>query len=130
MGLDKHIYFLGFVSPQELAWLYRNSSCLSFFSIGGPNNYPPIEAISLGCPIVVSDIEGHRQQLGAAALYASPMDPAAWAEQLSKVIADSQEVRATLDEGKTLISNLSVDIYLGKVFDTIESIIKYRRLWS
>ena len=38
-----------------------------FASIVGPNNYPPIEAASLGCPVILSDLPGHREQMGESA---------------------------------------------------------------
>jgi glycosyltransferase involved in cell wall biosynthesis len=40
----------------------------------GPSNIPPIEALLLGCPILCSDLDGHKEILGDSALYFNPLD--------------------------------------------------------
>jgi glycosyltransferase involved in cell wall biosynthesis len=38
----------------------------------GPTAIPPVEAWSLGCPVITSDIRGIREQMGDAALLVDP----------------------------------------------------------
>lgn len=65
---------LGFVSLEELKWLYLNSSGLVMASFLGPTNMPVLEAKMLDCPVACSDLEGHREQLGDYAIYFNPED--------------------------------------------------------
>ncbi len=55
-NLDKYFEFFDFVSEEELVSLYVNSKGLIFPSYFGPTNIPPLEAISLGVPLAVSDV--------------------------------------------------------------------------
>ena len=56
----------------------------------GPTNMPPIEAMHLGCPVICSDIEGHREILGDAGLYFNPADYDDLLSQMIKVSQDRQ----------------------------------------
>lgn len=73
-NLGDRIFDLGFVSLEELKWLYIHSKGLIMPSLLGPTNMPPLEALSLGCPVAVSDLPGHREQFGENAIYFNPLD--------------------------------------------------------
>ena len=66
--------FLGFISDMEIINLYNGALGLVMPSYFGPTNIPPIEAIMLNCPVVVSDVYASRIQLENAALYFNPND--------------------------------------------------------
>jgi glycosyltransferase involved in cell wall biosynthesis len=69
---------LGRLSDDELAALLQNCLCLAFPSLVEGFGLPPLEAMGLGCPVVVSDRASLPEICGDAALYASPEDPDAW----------------------------------------------------
>jgi glycosyltransferase involved in cell wall biosynthesis len=69
---------LGRVSDDELTQILRSCLCLAFPSFTEGFGLPPLEAMALGCPVVVSDRASLPEVCGDAALYASPEDPAAW----------------------------------------------------
>lgn len=58
----------------ELADLYRNAACLLFPSFYEASPLPPIEAMSFGCPVVVSAIPAMTERCAAAAAYCDPDD--------------------------------------------------------
>ena len=82
--LENNFYILGYVSNDELVSLYKRAIALVFPSFFGPTNIPPLEALALGCPIVVSDVYAHREQLKGNAKYFNPLDPLS----LSKIIKE------------------------------------------
>ena len=53
-----------------------------FSSIVGPNNYPPIEAACHDCPVILTDLPGHREQMGESALYFDKFNPNELADQI------------------------------------------------
>ena len=76
---DQHaenIKFLGRVSDQELIHLYRQAVGFVFPSIYEGFGLPPIEAMSCGCPVLVSDIPVLNEVCGDAAIYFNPYDAA------------------------------------------------------
>lgn len=71
-GLQKQFFILGYVTNDDLVSLYKRAKALVFPSFFGPTNIPPLEALALGCPVIVSDIYAHREQLGNNAIYFNP----------------------------------------------------------
>jgi glycosyltransferase involved in cell wall biosynthesis len=71
-SLNDNIIFTGYVSDNELTSLMNNAEAFIYVSFYEGFGLPPLEAMSLGCPVVVSDIPAHREVCGDAALYADP----------------------------------------------------------
>src|SRR5262249_1875100 len=76
------VHRLGWVEEPVLATLYRHARAAVFPSIYEGFDLPALDAASLGCPLVVSDIPGHREVLGGAAPYAPAHRAAAPATRL------------------------------------------------
>jgi len=99
-------------------------------SIVGPNNYPPIEAASLGCPVLLSDIPGHREQMQDAALFFDKFSPIDLADKIM-ILHNEKDLRMDLiKKGKELVRDLTMSDYfksLGKIFLEFK---KYRKLWG
>ncbi len=93
-GLEEQIRILGYVDNAELTALYHRASALVFASFFGPTNIPPLEAAASGCPVIISDIYAHREQLGDDALYFDPKDPQELAEVLHAFFSGSKRSRA------------------------------------
>jgi glycosyltransferase involved in cell wall biosynthesis len=92
-----NVVCLGRLTDNEIAALLADSLCLAFPSFVEGFGLPPLEAMSLGCPVVVSDRSCLPEICGDAALYASPTDPNAWLEQFRRLRHDTA-MRATLVE--------------------------------
>jgi glycosyltransferase involved in cell wall biosynthesis len=87
-GLTENVKFLGFVSLQEAYILYKNALALTYVSSLGPTNMPLVEAAQIGCPVICTDISGHREQLGDNALYFKSIDSQVLADAIHKVYSD------------------------------------------
>jgi len=72
MGLGDAVDFPGFISNDELIKLYCTASLMVFPSLFGPDNLPPLEALTFGCRVIVADIPGAREQLGENVHYFEP----------------------------------------------------------
>ena len=90
-----NVVALGRLADAELAFLLEACLCLAFPSRVEGFGLPPLEAMALGCPVVVSDCASLPEVCGQAALYASPDDPEAWLRGF-RALAASQELRAGL----------------------------------
>lgn len=66
------IVFLGRVSDSELAWLYTSASALLFLSLDEGFGLPQLEALTFGCPVLLSDIPVFREVSGRHAEYCDP----------------------------------------------------------
>jgi len=130
LGVADRVHVLGFVSRAELMGLYRRALALVFPSLLGPNNLPPQEAAVLGCPMILSDLPGHREQLGDGALYADPMDAPAWADAIG-VLAASDEARIALAaRARQAVSGYTQEAYAARLGQLLEQLARRRLLWD
>lgn len=77
------VRWLGRVPEAELSWLYANAAGVVQFSRDEGFDYPAVEAMRAGCPLVLSDIEVHREVAAGAARYVAPDDADALARMLA-----------------------------------------------
>lgn len=118
LGLEDKVYFLGYVSKRCLYTLYKNASALVMASFFGETNMPPLEAMGIGCPVICSDIAGHREIMGDAAIYFSAWDSNSLTSALLSVVGEEginrEKVKLRMNESKFRLSNtlLLLDTYL------------------
>ncbi len=82
---------LGYRSDAELAALYRGATVAVFPSIYEGFHLPPLDALSLGCPVIASDIPVHREVLGEAAVYVPRNQPERLAEAIQRLLNQPNE---------------------------------------
>jgi len=82
-----NIHWLGRVSDEALAALLQDCLCLAFPSLTEGFGLPPLEAMALGCPVVVSNAGSLPEVCGDAALYAGPQSPNEWLKILTALEA-------------------------------------------
>ncbi|WP_224615447.1 glycosyltransferase family 4 protein [Mesorhizobium sp. ESP7-2] len=81
----RNIHWLGRVSDGELAALLGDSLCLAFPSLTEGFGLPALEAMAVGCPVVVSERASLPEVCTSAALYASPDNPEAWFDSFMRL---------------------------------------------
>jgi len=104
LGMRERILFLGYVPDADLRGLYRRARALVMPTFFGPTNIPPLEAMAIGCPILVSGIYGMPEQCGDAALYFDPTSVTEMVERIEQVWSDdalaAEMVRKGLDRSE------------------------------
>lgn len=103
----ENIHWLGRISDGELAALLMDSLCLAFPSLTEGFGLPIVEAMTLGCPVVVSERASLPEVCGNAALYAAADNPQAWFDRFLW-LRNSEALRLQLTEkGKARASAYS-----------------------
>jgi len=72
--LDKSVVMLGYVSNQQLKYLYSHASLFIFPSLFEGFGIPPLEAMILGCPVLSSNATALPEILGDACEYFDPLN--------------------------------------------------------
>ena len=94
-GLQSKVLLPGFVQPEAIAWLFRNSAAMLFPSLLGNQNLPPIEAALAGLPVVQAAHRQYREDLPSDLDFRPISDEIdAWAEALDRAM--NSEVRAPM----------------------------------
>jgi len=74
LDLSDHVLILGYVSDQELAWLYRNCFCFVYPSLYEGFGLPVLEAMGQSAAVITSNGTSLPEVAGAAAHYIDPFD--------------------------------------------------------
>lgn len=114
--LPENVIHLGYVSDAELKTLYKNAFCFIYPSFYEGFGLPPLEAMSVGCPIIISNRASLPEVGGEAALYCDPEKPEDIAEQIQKLTSDitlrSELVQKGLNQaGKFSWENCSRELF-------------------
>ncbi len=88
LGVAGRVQFVGRVDDAEVRRLFAGARALVFPSLIEGFGLPLVEAMSLGCPVVTSDIPVVREIVGNAAVCADPARPAAIAAAIERVLGD------------------------------------------
>ena len=111
----QNIRYLGRVTDEELVQLYNQAVCFIFPSLYEGFGLPPIEAMSCGCPVLVSDIPVLHEVCGDAATYFDPYNPYAIKKAINQFLEANEKRNSGYDKAhrfswtasaKTLISLL------------------------
>lgn len=98
-GLENHVFIYGFVSDENINYLYKHAVMMVMPSYFGPTNIPPLEAMALGCPVAVSNNYAMGEQVGNAGLLFSPDSPQEIADCIYKVWTDDELRKKMIQEG-------------------------------
>lgn len=97
LGVRDRIRYLGFVSDEELADIYRNARITAFLSLYEGFGLPVVEAMACGCPVLTSNTTSLIEVAGDAALTVNPTSIQDIVNGLER-LANDTELRETLRE--------------------------------
>lgn len=97
--LHPHVRFFGFVPDATLAVLYKLASIFVFPSLFEGFGFPPLEAMASGTPVITSNVSSLPEVVGDAAVLVDPLDPAAIAAAMARVLSDTTLRRDLIARG-------------------------------
>ena len=129
-NLADDVWELGFVSREELSTLYKHALALVFPSFFGPDNIPPLEAFSFGCPVLASRVPGAEEQLGNGAVLFDPKDPHDIAKKIMDVHSDPGLRSRLIEEGAKICATRTPDKYIFRIDELLTEFEAIRRCWG
>jgi glycosyltransferase involved in cell wall biosynthesis len=105
--LHPHVRFFGHVPDDTLAALYRLASVFVFPSLYEGFGLPPLEAMAAGAPVITSNISSLPEVVGDAALLIDPMDAAAIADAMARVLGDAALREQLICKGRERVKHFS-----------------------
>jgi len=89
------IKYLGYITDEDLKGLYKNAGCFVFPSIYEGFGLPPLEAMSVGCPVIVSNVGPMPEVCEDAVVYFNPYNHFELTDKIKKVMG-SESIKKEL----------------------------------
>ena len=129
LNLTDKVYTLGFVSKADLANLYKHALALVFPTHFGPDNLPPLEAFSLSCPVIASDVPGAAEQLGDAALRVDQRDATQIAMAMEAICKDDNLRHELIQKGLARAKRWQPVDYAKRLVGLLDEFDSIRYSW-
>jgi len=104
-----------YVSVSDLPVLYKGAQCLAFPSLYEGFGLPPLEAMSLGCPVVTSSVSSLPEICGDAALYVNPYDSRDITDKLEQILSDDELKARLIQTGYERVKQFSMENYMTRL---------------
>ena len=112
--------FTGAINDAGLSGLLRHATAFAAPSLTEGFGLPPLEAMSLGCPVVAAPEGAMPEACGQAAIYADAHDPAAWASAIAGFVDDDVLSSAMRRQGRERASTFT----WRRSGDKLESVLR------
>lgn len=106
---ESAVTYLGYVSNDELKYLYQHASLFIFPSFYEGFGIPPLEAMISFCPVIASNTSSIPEVLQDACAYFDPGSPADMADKINKLIHDPVEMNRYMQKGYLRANSFSWD---------------------
>jgi glycosyltransferase involved in cell wall biosynthesis len=120
MGLDEEVWYLGYIPDKHMAALYSDAVALIMPTFFGPTNIPILEAWSLDCPVLTSDIRGVREQAGQAAVLVNPSSVESIADGIHKLWTDEALRLSLIKRGRERLADFTSDDFRQRLISVVE----------
>ena len=108
------VRWIGYVSDDQLAELYRSAAVLAYPSSFEGFGLPIVEAMASGTPVVASRHPSVDEACGDAAFRCNPAEPESFVDALEQALAAGP---ASLEKGFTHAAQFSADACAARVLD-------------
>ena len=98
-NLERDVQFLGYVSAPMMYALYTNACALVFPSFSEGFGMPLVEAMSLGLPVISSNISSLAEVVGEAGILVDPYDQEAISHAMARLLNDHDLKRELIKKG-------------------------------
>ena len=130
-GLQSHVTFLGAVPDADLPAIYRGASVFCFPSLTEGFGLPPLEAMTAGVPVIISDCEALQETSGKAATIVPAHDAEGWAAAIQTLLADTELRQSRIARGRSRAAEYTwqrcairtVELYREIVAETVSTFL-------
>lgn len=124
LGIASHVIMTGYVSDEELIWLYRNCYANLYPSFFEGFGLPVLEGMQFGAPTVASNTSSIPEVAGDAAILVAPDDLKGWIQTLRQ-LEQNTDMRAELvEKAKRQASLFSWEASVSALLELYQELIK------
>ena len=119
----KNILFTGFVTDQQLRWLYENTACYVFPSLSEGFGLPGLEAMVHGAPVTSSNATCLPEIYGDAANYFDPKNIEDIANKINEILTSEKTRNGLINKGYEQAKKYSWDRMARQTLEVYESVL-------
>nr|WP_263324273.1 glycosyltransferase family 1 protein [Neobacillus sp. Marseille-Q6967] len=119
---DNNVMHVGYVTDEELKALYQNAKAFIFPSVYEGFGLPPVEAMSLGCPVLASNAASIPEVCGDAPLYFDPYDSESLVRLIEDIYKDNELVQRLKKQSETQSEKYRWEQTAQKLINIIKTI--------
>ncbi|MGL1902341.1 MAG: glycosyltransferase family 4 protein [Fibrobacterales bacterium] len=116
------IVFTGYVSDSELASLYKYAVAFVYPSYYEGFGLPPIEAMSMGCPVITSDTSSLPEVCADAVIYVNPEDTPSISNAIQTLHTDESKRKELIGKGYERVKYFSWEKSAKKIISIVQSL--------
>jgi glycosyltransferase involved in cell wall biosynthesis len=120
---SRKVKLLDYLPRMDLSYLYKGAFCFVFPSLYEGFGLPPLEAMSLGCPVITSNISSLPEVCEDAAIYTDPYNSGDIKDAIERLINSPQLRSQLIEAGKERIKFFSMENYSKNVYRAYRSVI-------
>ena len=133
-GIEDQVVLLGYVSREELAYLYVHAQALVFPSLFEGFGIPLVEAMAAGCPVLAADATSLPEVGADSVLYFPPSSAEDLGEAIMQLVGDETLRRKLIDSGhlraKVFSATQLADDHLDIFSEAYASFSHSKYLWD
>lgn len=129
LEIERATRFCGLVPYDDVLAFYKQASALSYVSFFGPENLPPLEAMALRCPVVLSGIKGTQELFSDTVLYVDPRSPDSIAAAIERVLDFPDESGERAARAQALAVQNSTEKYMSALQGILDDFAPVRDCW-
>jgi glycosyltransferase involved in cell wall biosynthesis len=107
LGIETHVVMTGYMSDDELIWLYQNCYANLYPSLFEGFGLPVLEGMQFGAPTLASNATSIPEVAGDAAILLAPEDTEGWAQAILRLAGNRLERDRLRDAAKKQAARFS-----------------------
>ena len=122
--LDQRVQFLDYVEDQSIRRLYTGAECLIFPSFYEGFGFPPLEAMSVGCPVVASSIPSLQEICKEVVFYIDPYSVESISQGILSLLQNAPLKRLLIQRGKEHVKRFTWSMSAEDHYSIIKELIE------
>jgi glycosyltransferase involved in cell wall biosynthesis len=129
LNLKQNVILLGYVEEETLKWLYQNCFAFVYPTLFEGFGLPVLEAMSLGAPVVTSNVSSIPEVVGEAGVMVDPLDEKALYGAMSKLVMDAAFCLDLKNKAIRQASKFSWESAARTVLEAYKEVLSRERLF-
>ena len=124
LGISEHVILTGYVPDEDLPMLYSAASVLAYPSMYEGFGLPPVESMSCGTPVLVSDAPCMPEIAGEGGWVLPARDPKPWTQAMIDLLSSDDLQSKWSGRGLKRAKDFSWETTAKKTMDVYRNILK------